>query len=132
MFTTFLHWLIPVAKAVVLENAGSWTSTGMPNPGIQSMWIRICNTLPFCGVGPAAPAFFVTKVINFVLYCISGIAVAMIVYGAIKMVISQGNEEALGETRKIVTYALVGLILALLARAIMAYIANVVLNQILS
>lgn len=123
--------LIPVAHAVVLENAGSWTATGQPNPGVMMMWVRICSVLPFCSVGPAAPAFFITKLIHFVFLAIGGVAVLVILYAGIKLVVSQGSDEALGEAKTILLYAVGGIVLSLLGNALMDYIANAVLNQAL-
>lgn len=129
---SLLHrWLVPVAQAVVLENAGSWSPSGAPNPGVQMMWARICRTLPFCGVGPAAPAFFVGKVIRFIFLAIGGIAVLMIIYAGIKLIIAQGSDEALTEARKIVLYAAAGIVLSIIGNALIVYISSVVLPQAL-
>ena len=128
---TIIGSFIPVAHAVILENAGTWTANGTPNPSVMMMWIKICTILPFCSVGPHAPLFFRDKIINFIFLAIGGVAVCMIIYGGIKLILSQGSEEALTEARKIILYAAVGLALALIGATVMAYIANVALPQLL-
>ena len=117
--------LIPQAHAVLLNQAGS------QNQGVQTMWQQICMVMPFCNVGPNAPRFFVGKVIHFALYAITAIAVCMIIYAGIKLVISQGSDEAFTDAKKIILYALAGIALAMLGQAIMVYISTVVLRQIL-
>lgn len=125
LLLAILDWLVPTAHAVVLQTAGS------SNPGVQSMWTTICQTMPFCGVGLLAPGFFGAKLVRFILSIIGGTAVVVIIYGGIKMLLSQGSEEALTEARKIVMYAAAGLILALLANVVIFYVSSVVLPQAL-
>lgn len=126
MILSLLHrWLIPEAEAVVLNQAGQ------QNPGVQSMWRTICQTLPFCNVGFNAPGLFVAKLIAFIFSIFGGVAVLVIIYAGIKMLLSQGNDEALTDARKIILYAAVGIILALLANGIVYYLSTVVLNQAL-
>lgn len=58
---------------------------------------------------------------------ITGIwAAAFIVIGGFKMVISQGNEEAVTAAKKSITWAVIGLIVVLLAFSIMAIIQNLI------
>ncbi len=130
-FIALRGFLIPVAHAVVLENAGTWSNTGAPNVGVMMMWAKICTILPFCSLGPAAPAFFIAKVLNFIFLAIGGVAVCMIIYAGIKLVVSQGSDEALTDARKIVLYAVGGIALALLGATVMAYISSTALPQIL-
>lgn len=58
---------------------------------------------------------------------ITGIwAAAFIVIGGFKMVISQGNEEAVTAAKKSITWSVIGLIVVLLAFSIMAIIQNLI------
>lgn len=58
---------------------------------------------------------------------ITGIwAVAFIVIGGFKMVISQGNEEAVTAAKKTITWAVIGLVVVLLAFSIIAIVQNLI------
>lgn len=131
LLLSLLHWLVPTVQAVTLENAGSWTTFGRPNPGIQTMWMKICTILPFCSVGAAAPAFFALKIIQFVFYAIGVVAVGMLIYAGIKLIISQGSDEALTEAKKITSYALGGIVLAIIGQGFVLYLYTVALPQVL-
>jgi hypothetical protein len=69
--------------------------------------------------GPATDASAVTEFINglqtIVLSTAGIIAVAMIIYGAIVLGTAGGNEEKIGKGKKILTYAIGGLIFILIS-----------------
>jgi hypothetical protein len=119
----FLAILVQTAHAARLETVGS------RNPVIANMWARICSTLPFCTVGANAPAFFGAKIARFVSSTILVLGVAVLIYAGIKIILSQGNEEALNEGKKIGMYALGGIALSILAQAIIRYVATVVFPE---
>ncbi len=116
----FLHaivgFLIPSAHAQIVSNIGN------ANPGVAGMWQSVCNTVPFCGVGRGAPKLIYLKVTNVLLLLIGGIAVAVLIYAGIKLTISRGNDEGLTDAKKIATYAAAGLILAVIADAVVLYV----------
>ena len=105
-----LHWLIPLAHADIEQ-------LGATDPGVNVMWQVICGTLPFCGGGSLTILGLACKVARFIWMTIGAVAVCFIIYAGIKIVISQGDEGAIGEGKKIVTHAVIGLVLALLAGA---------------
>ncbi|HVY67400.1 MAG TPA: pilin [Patescibacteria group bacterium] len=53
-------------------------------------------------------------------------AVAFIVIGGFRMVITQGNEEAIGAAKKTITWAILGLVVALLSFSIIAIVQNLI------
>ena len=130
-----LHILIglfaPAVHAVVLNNAGTWSPNGGANQGIISMWATICQTLPFCNLGANAPAFFLAKVVRFIFFTIGGVAVCVIIYAGIVLVMSEGSEESWSEAKKIIIYALGGIILAIMGSAIVTYLTVTLLPQAL-
>jgi hypothetical protein len=63
-------------------------------------------------------------IINYFLGFLGLIAVIMIIYGGVTYVISAGNDEAIQNAKKIITYALIGIIIILLS--------FVIVNTILS
>lgn len=132
---SFLHsiidYLVPAAHAVVLNNAGTWSPNGGFNQGVISMWTTICSTLPFCNVGANAPVFFLAKVIRFIFLAIGGVAVCVIIYAGITLVTSQGSDEVWTEAKKIISYALGGIVLAILGNAVVTYLVVTFLPQTL-
>ncbi len=131
LLSFIINLLTPVAHAVVLNNAGTWSPNGGPNMGVISMWTTICSTLPFCNVGAAAPVFFLGKVIRFIFLAIGGVAVCVIIYAGLTLVTSQGNDEVWTEAKKIIAYALGGIVLAILGNAVVTYVIVTFLPQAL-
>lgn len=71
----------------------------------------------------------VELILKFTSGLMSFIAIATIItliYGAIKYVIASGNDEKINKAKKIMLYATIGLILALLAGYISALIASLI------
>ena len=128
-----LHFLIGFftsdVHAVVLNNAGTWSPNGGPNQGIISMWSTICSTLPFCNLGADAPVFFLAKFIRFIFSVIAGVGVCVIIYAGITLVTAPGSDEVWTEAKKIIAYALGGIVLAILGNAIVVYLTVTFLPQ---
>ncbi|MBU1018899.1 MAG: pilin [Patescibacteria group bacterium] len=57
-------------------------------------------------------------IINFFLYFLGFIATAMIIYGGVLYVTSGGQDEQTGKAKKILIYAIVGIVIILLSFAI--------------
>lgn len=57
-------------------------------------------------------------IVNFFLYFLGFVATVMIIYGGILYVTSGGNDESTGKAKKILMYAIVGIIIILLSFAI--------------
>ena len=66
--------------------------------------------------------------INYFLLILGLVAVGFIIYAGVKMLTSQGNEQKVKEGTKMITYAVIGLIVIFLAYAIVAWVANVTPN----
>ena len=119
-FILFLLGLItPGAHAVTLDGAGEGGA------GVSAMWSRICSTLPYCSLGPeGAVEFFTGKIIVLIFSIIGGVGIALIVYAGIRMIVSQGQDEALVEAKKIVKYVAIGMTLALSATAAIGFFVS--------
>ncbi|MBU0767013.1 hypothetical protein KKF55_04515 [Patescibacteria group bacterium] len=79
-----------------------------------------------CDAGSAAVVLFAAQVGNFFAIFIAGGAVIAIIYGAIKLIISGGNDQGKEDAKKIITAAVIGLILAIAAEAIILFVVNFV------
>ena len=55
---------------------------------------------------------------------LAGISVIMIIIGGIKYVTSQGESAAVGSAKNTILYAVIGLIVAILASTIVAFVTN--------
>ena len=64
----------------------------------------------------------ITNVVNTMLFIIGVLSVIMIVYGGIMYVISAGDSTRVGKAKNTVMYAVVGLVVALMAYAIVNFV----------
>ena len=63
-------------------------------------------------------------VIDILLYTAGAAAVLFMIYGGIKMIISQGAPDKLSQARQTLIYAAAGLIISIIARTAVNYIAG--------
>ena len=61
---------------------------------------------------------------NIVLFIAGALAVIMIIYGSIRFMTAHGNEKQVESARLIVTYSVIGLIIALLAYALVNFVLS--------
>ena len=66
----------------------------------------------------------ITNVINVLLGIVGVVAIIMIIVGALRMVLSAGNEKTVAGARNTILYAVIGLIIAILAFAIVNFITG--------
>ena len=67
----------------------------------------------------------ITGIINYFLGLLGLIAVAFLIYAGVLMVTAGGNEEQVAKAKKIITYAVIGLIIVILSFAIVQFVASV-------
>lgn len=65
-------------------------------------------------------------VMRYMLLVIGALTVAVIIYGGFQMVLSRGNESAITEAKRTLTYAIAGLLVAVLAFSIVGIIQNII------
>ncbi|PIR48719.1 hypothetical protein COU80_03400 [Candidatus Peregrinibacteria bacterium CG10_big_fil_rev_8_21_14_0_10_55_24] len=70
------------------------------------------------------------SVIKGILNFMALVAVVIIVIAGIRLVVSQGDETAVGTGKKTILFAVIGLIVILLASAIVDFIATEIVDQI--
>ena len=114
---------VPKAHALLSD-------VGASGAGVGDMWSTICSTFPasFCNMGLDTPAYIASLVIDIVFLIIGAVAVLVIMFAGIKLIFSQGNEEAVGEAKKIILYAVSGVVLALLVEGIKMFVVSFVLT----
>lgn len=67
---------------------------------------------------------FIQQIINVILFIIGAVAVIMIIIGGIRYVVSAGDQAAVTGAKNTILYSVVGLIVALLAYAIVNFVID--------
>lgn len=84
---------------------------------------------PLPGVGNLPQMTFtemVITIINYILYIVGIIALIFLIYGGITYIISGGNEDQIEKAKKIITFAIVGLIVVIISWVVI----NAVITEI--
>ena len=68
------------------------------------------------------PTGVFTSIVNTALFVIGAIAVLMLIYGGIRYTISGGDEKAITAAKNTILYAVVGIVVAVLAFAIINFV----------
>lgn len=68
------------------------------------------------------------NVVQFLFIALGGIAVIMIIVGGIQYTTSQGESGAVQKAKNTIMYSVIGLVVALVANGVVAYIATTVPN----
>ena len=74
-------------------------------------------------LGPA-----IKRVVNILLFVVGAVAVIMIVIGGLRYVLSGGDSQSVTNARNSILYAVVGLVIALLAYAIVNFVLDNILR----
>ncbi len=77
------------------------------------------------GTNPDAIRSGIIRVIEIVLSFMALIAVVVIVIAGIRLVVSQGEETEKDKAKKTIFYAIIGLVVILLAQAIVGFVADI-------
>ncbi len=90
--------------------------------------LTIDNVGATIGLGSADLKQTVLNIISFVLGLLGLIAVIMILYGGFIWLTAGGNEDKVGSAKKIISAAIIGLIVILLAWAIVNFVVKSTIN----
>ncbi len=106
---TFMFALAPLASAqFTTPNAGG---TGLPND--------------------TSISGFILKIINIALAVAGLVAVLFLIIGGFRYITSAGNEETAGQAKKVITNAIIGIVIIILSFVIVRVISNaLVANQV--
>lgn len=72
------------------------------------------------------PTGVFTQITNIVLYAVGAISVIMLIYGGLRYVISGGDSKKVTDAKNTILYAIIGLIISILAFAIVHFVINAV------
>ena len=93
-------------------------------PAIASAAVTIEDVGGSLGLGSADLKQTILNIITFVLGLLGLIAVIMILYGGFIWLTAGGNEDKVGSAKKIISAAIIGLIVILLAWAIVNFVVK--------
>ncbi len=85
---------------------------------------------PGAGTDEGTIREIIVNVVNVVLNFLALIAVIVIVIAGIRLIISQGEDEAKDKAKKTIFYALIGLVIVLFARVIVGLITNILAGEV--
>ncbi len=66
----------------------------------------------------------ITTLINYILGILGLIAVAFVIYAGVILVTAGGDDGAIDKAKKIITYALVGIVIIMLSYTIVTFVTN--------
>ncbi len=120
----FLMGLIPtIVSAAADQDTSGPETVGQSNAGIKNMWDQICQprgVLP-CSLSGNLIQFLSDRIIKFVFPLIGGIAVIMVIYAGLRIIFSQGKDEAVTEAKKIILYAVLGVFFSMIGYAAISF-----------
>lgn len=113
-FTSIITTLAIVATAIALP---------MPAFAVTGTTQKIQDGVNIISNGPSGDlAFSVKNIVNVLLFALGMIAVIMIVIGGFRYVLSGGDSSAIGAAKNTIFYAVIGLVVAILAFAIVNFV----------
>lgn len=75
------------------------------------------------------PSGVFTQITNTVLYAVGIISVIMLIYGGLRYVVSGGDSKKVTDAKNTILYAIIGLIISILAFAIVNFVINAVTGE---
>ena len=77
----------------------------------------------------ASPESLVKQFVNIFLFAVGALSVIMLIWGGIRYVLSGGDSGAVSSAKKTILYAVVGLIVAILAYAIVNFVITTIAKK---
>lgn len=81
-------------------------------------------SIPEMAASDQEPGVLIANVVTWIMGFIGAIAVGFIVFGAIRYITSAGNEKMVEEAKKIILYAIIGFVIAILAVVIVQVVGR--------
>lgn len=115
------------ATAAVTTTSGNGSEGGnvVTGNGNEATTVGAIGTISN-PIGYESLGALIVALIRFLLTMIGGLAVLFIIIGAVRMVTSQGNEKAVTAGKQTVTWAVIGLITALMAFSLISLVQSLI------
>ncbi|MEI7498463.1 MAG: pilin [Candidatus Falkowbacteria bacterium] len=107
------------ALSVSAANVTGWDENAAPAANVEAQ----------LGLGNSPPQVMAAKVINWALGFLGIIAVVIILMGGFKWMTAGGNEDKVGEAKKLMAAGLIGLIIILAAWGVATYVVSSLLTS---
>ena len=108
------------AKALIVSKAYAQSEN------LRNAFRGYCEILHTqCGSGRTFLAALALRAGQFFAVLIAGAAILAIIYGSVRLITSAGNDQGKEEAKKVITTAIIGLLLALAAESIFTFIGTV-------
>lgn len=126
--TSFLHLVAATCTIERFKFLGieGWDKY-IPATSVSTNGVTLC-TLDFDAYGAGTFLLVLAGITDILLRVAVYVAVGYFIWGAIKMITSQGSPEGIKNARTTMTNAVIGLIICLLATQVLAFIMNRVLG----
>jgi hypothetical protein len=124
-FATIIMIMAIATPVALMPFTASATADGDKSYGLSGFNVDIGKTEPGEDAAENIKSS-ISQVINIVLGFLGVIAVVIIIYAGFKWMTAGGNEDAVGESKKMIIQAIIGLVIIFLAWVI----ANFVIQQI--
>jgi hypothetical protein len=88
---------------------------------------QICQGVTAAGGGGCTQGGLsssIVNIVNILLFIVGAIAVIMIVIGGLRYILTQGDQSSIQQAKNTVLYSIIGLIIALLAYAIVNFVVG--------
>ncbi len=82
----------------------------------------VCSALGNCGSGAVTVRNTIGSIISILSYIVGIAAVVMVIIGGFKYITSNGDSSNISSAKNTIIYALIGLAIAVLAQAIVAFV----------
>ena len=96
---------------------------------VQEIPSSLCTTWGIsCGVAEGENSFtsFITRIVNVLLSFVALVAVIMIIFGGVRYILSAGDEDAAKTAKRIILYAVIGLLVIGLSAAVVNFTINAI------
>jgi len=105
-----------------LKSAGILAITLAPHAALAQL---VSPTTPG-GLSTEDLSTTISNIINAVLALVGVVALGVILYGGFRWMTAAGNEEAVGEAKKIITAGVIGLIIVIIGWAVVSFVISTV------
>jgi len=90
----------------------------------QDFWSNPQGGAPPSVAAPGTLGQNITTIINYFLGLLGLVAVAFLIYAGILMVTAGGNDEQVTKARKVIMYAVIGIVIILLSYTIVTFVTS--------
>ena len=105
-----------------LKSAGILAITLAPHAALAQL---VSPTTPG-GLSTEDLSTTISNIINAVLALVGVVALGVILYGGFRWMTAAGNEESVGEAKKIITAGVIGLIIVIIGWAVVSFVISTV------